>query len=191
MSCAALSDVDIFENSAGMGGGMMVLGCDVQVYSSSIRDNDASYSCGGACLFSGALTIEDSLVSSNTAGSGFGGGLLAYTYKSSTPSSLDIVDSIVESNSGYYVGGLYVESANASCTGSKGTSNAGFLSNSGSYGGGVMLFGGTDTFTSSSCDYGTSTGGDDNSPVDIFLGSLTYTYGDDATFTCSSSGGCK
>ena len=194
-SISAMS-VDIQGNSAsaageGAGGGIGSLGCDLTLEDMVISDNIAAYG-GGLSFDSGTLSIVDSVVSDNVAAL-LGGGLMAYD--SEAAASLELVDVDVRDNTADVFGGGLLTGSDGDgvsiyCSGSSG-STAGFRGNSvttgtATYGGGLFFVDDVH-FESDNCDFGTSAGGDDNSPEDISQNfARTYDYDDDESFICTS-----
>ena len=179
------SAVDIENNAAiGAGGGISSNGCDLELEDMVIANNDADFG-GGIFLTDADLLLSDSVVSDNTADAA-GGGIDVYGGEGPASAELDEVE--VTDNTAYWGGGLAVEDygygASATCAGSS-SSDAGFTGNSATYGGGVYLFGEVD-FDSDTCDFGTSSGGDDNSIDDVYSSEAgeSYTKDDDESFTC-------
>jgi len=187
----ALSTVDIIDNAAlsGVGGGLASSGCDVFIDDAVISGNEAQYA-GGLYVDAGTLTVSESVVTDNVGSQG--GGLMVLDYTDAAVLSLDEVEVTGNSSPDDYGGGLGAWETGAggttvSCVGSSST-DAGFTDNSaGTGGGGIYLYGGVD-LTSTECDFGTSAGGDENSPDDVYtdLDGASYgDLGDDETFTCS------
>jgi len=183
-----LIDSSVYENSAGdSGGAVYVSGGSIAVTDSTVSENSADYGGGGLYLTgssSAGLEIEGSSLSGNSAQ--VGGGAIW-----SSAVSVTLSDSLLSDNFGFQGGGLYLSSgASASCTGSSSTS-AGVTANSAvAGGGGAYLTSSSASLDSDTCDWGASSSDDDNSPSDVAVGSTSYAFGDDASFTCSS-GSCS
>jgi hypothetical protein len=195
-SISAMS-VDIQSNSAsaageGVGGGIGALGCDLTLEDMVIADNIAGYG-GGIYVDSGSLSLVDSVVSDNIVDQ-YGGGLMAYD--SEAAASVELIDVDMRDNTAAVLGGGAFASADGDgdgvsvrCIGSSG-STAGFRSNAvtsgaATYGGGLFLVEDV-SFEADNCDFGTSAGGDDNSPEDISVNfSRTYDFDDDESFICT------
>lgn len=182
--------VNIEANTAGgSGGGIGVNGCDLTLDDMVIADNTAFYG-GGIVLNNGNLVFSNSVVSDNT-GSSNGGGFDLHDTDGSVTVELDEVE-VRDNASGGYGGGMNLESqgdgVSVRCIGST-TTNAGFTGNTAGIAGGAfsMLGLGAGDFESDTCDFGTSAGGDDNNPDDIwsYTASDTYSKGDNASFICT------
>ena len=148
---------------------------------------------GGKRFPKSSWSLVDSVVNNNNA-TYYGGGFMAYGYEDSVTVELNEVD--IRDNTAAYIGGgafALAQDDNSiliTCTGSTGTT-AGFTANSATggstgSGGGLALYGDA-SFEADTCDFGTLSGGDDNSPDDV-SGDLTnsFDYDDDETFTCVS-----
>ena len=164
-------------------------GANVYLSSSTAAFTDSTISGGLADTYGGgvyitgssaSLSLSGSDITENTAGSSGGG---VYAYKSAvTMSSKSNIDN---NDSAYLGGGLYLESsASLTCSGSS-SATAGVWGNESVGGGGVYMESAA-SVTSTTCDW---TATKDNSLYDIVVsGILWYTYGNNASFTCSSTG---
>jgi hypothetical protein len=177
--------LEVVDNIAGYaGGGVYLGGLDADIQQASITDNSAPYA-AGVYLYSGELALGDSEVADNAAGY-YGGGFYVYY------SSLSLQSCQVHGNSGDLSGssgiggGLFVYyQSTVTCTGST-SEVAGVYGNSATYGGGVFLYDYDSIVISDTCDWGTSTGGDDNWSSDLLGSYLTSaSYGANASFTCT------
>jgi len=183
----SLSTVDIIDNTAlsGVGGGLASSGCDVFIDDAVISGNEAEFA-GGLYVDAGTLTVSESVVSDNIANDD-AGGVMVFDYTGAAVLSLDEVE-VTGNTAADDGGGLGAWEIGAgttiSCVGSTST-DAGFTDNSAADGGGVYLYAGVD-LTSTDCDFGTSAGGDDNTPDDLFqsTGAVSFMLGSDETFTC-------
>ncbi|MDP2314690.1 MAG: MopE-related protein [Pseudomonadota bacterium] len=200
-------------NSAGYeGGGLKLRNADVSITGTTIHDNTCTEStCYGAGIFvtQGTLALADSTISDNGLTGGYiqGGGIYA-----SYDVSVTLTDSTVSGNDALQGGGFYINGATVdlvdtvvsdntalanapgmsisaaagatavSCTGTVG-SPGGFFRNNHASGSAVENYASA-TFTATDCDFGT--GADDNT-YDV-RSSSSYTYGDDATFSCDATG---
>ncbi|MBO84369.1 MAG: hypothetical protein CL927_03345 [Deltaproteobacteria bacterium] len=187
-SITAMS-VDMQNNTAGGAGGAIgALGCALTLEDMVIANNSADYG-GGLYVDSADLTLTDSVVSDNSATS-YGGGLMAYSYDREVAVALgevDVRDNVAELLGGgaALVSGYY--DVSGSCVGSESTAS-GFANNAvtaggDGVGGGLLLYGSA-LFESEACDFGTSAGGDDNSPDDVGLFARGYAFGSDESFGC-------
>ncbi len=183
-----LDNVVLTANYAPMAGAVSGSSCDLAIDGSEISSNGSYY--GGAGFLDGVdLVMTDSQVLSNSADYGAGA---FYLYTDAGPTSFDMTDSLMDGNqSPYGYGGAiygysYANTLDIRCAGSAGATS-GFVSNTSStgQGGGLYLSGTYTTFDASTCDFGTTAGGDTNSPQAIYT-SYGYDYepGDDASFGC-------
>ena len=181
--CAAsstfeLDNLYIYENVAYQGAGLSSSGCDVTITNSEIYDNDGSYE-AGAAIWTGPSVIEDSLFYGNVATANIGGLLLG-----SGTHSLDEVLVTENESSGY--GGVYTYSSAGITWSGSSTTSSGITANTNSHGG-LAVQGGT--FTGNTIDFGTSSGGDENSNAGVYTSSgNTYDPGDDVSIVCTTSG---
>ena len=194
-----LDDVIVDDNTADIGGGLFAgSGCQLTTEAAEVTDNSATW--GGGIFLGGANhELWDSEISDNTADSA-GGGLYHINDSSDQTISVILEDTLVTGNTAGWGGGMGLDASLAdvdiTCTGSSGVS-AGFTDNyasDGLYGGIYVYDYGYDWDVSADlCDFGTS-GNDDNDPDDIAIydasNAFTWPYmaGDDASFTCTSSG---
>ncbi len=182
------SDLSGNDCSGGWGGGLYVYYGSVDIQGSSFTNNVAE-SAGALRLRDTTATIDTTTISGNQTASYAGGIFVSF-------SDLDISDSPVTGNSSSggsdpYGAGLFCwEDGTITCHGSSAVS-AGFYANSASgAGGGALLNETTCTLVSDVCDWGS--GGDDNSPNDVYWYSSATAYsswGADASFTCGG-GSC-
>ncbi len=111
----------------------------------------------------GYVRMLDTLVTGNSATSGSGGGAL-------------VLKGILE------------------CESSSGAGTVGFNANTSTANGGAVYISGTGSFISEGCDFGTGAGTNNGTvEVDGIDGATPmtdYTFGDNATFTCTVAGGC-
>ncbi len=182
-STLSMSSVELRENSAELGGGLLTSGCDVTITDSTFDTNESSFG-GGVLAYDATVTLTDSTVTGNTA-SGSGGGLYAYD---SSIISLD--DTVLEDNEAEYGGGTAIEGGAVDCT-STPTTDGGFFANTATSWGGAFAFVGastTATFDATSCDFGVLGSTDDNDAPEIYIQvyDLAYQADDDATFSCTS-----
>ena len=189
-SISAMS-VDLQDNTAfGVGGAIGSEGCDLTLEDMVIANNTAAYG-GGLYIDSAALSLTNSVVSDNAV-TVYGGGMMAYD--SAARATVKLVESDIRDNTADGIGGgaLFIgggDGISIDCAGSSGSSsgfrgNAVTTGNAG-YGGGLALYGSDVVFESDTCDFGTSSGGDDNSPEDVSnLFDESYDFDDDETFTC-------
>ncbi|MFT5679401.1 MAG: hypothetical protein ACI8RZ_000305 [Myxococcota bacterium] len=181
----SLTDMVSTAHATDLGGGLLVYGgCEVDVEGSEFTDSYGLWGMGVG-IMEGSAVINNSVISGNQT-NGFGAGiylgLLGSVY-------LELNDTLVENNDTFSNGGgLAINNSKGTvevlCTGSSKTS-AGFLNNTSLYdGGGVFLNSSSATFESVDCDFGKS-----NSPDDVFdANGDAYSYGNDASFICDSTG---
>ncbi len=172
------SSVEMTDNAAELGGALAVDDCSVQVSDSTGDDNVASL--GGAIYVVDGKVALDGVTWSASEADGGGG---AYVGEGG---ALDMQDSLFDGSDAIEGGGLLLEGdGSASCSGSDGV-YAGIVGTRG--GSAVVIASRSDaSFDALLCDLGT--GADENLPADITAGSAgTWTYDDDATFTCDSDG---
>ncbi|NOR44714.1 MAG: T9SS type A sorting domain-containing protein [Candidatus Delongbacteria bacterium] len=120
---AEIRNSKIISNRTGTHGGGIISSGDVKISNSIISDNESSWNGGGIYALSGSITIDNSIIYSNTSTSGLGGGIFnncdsfivnnsvisrndgegVYSYK-----SIDIYNSIISNNSSY---GVYLSSS--------------------------------------------------------------------------------
>jgi predicted outer membrane repeat protein len=148
-------------NAATTSGGGVYAATSATFSSSTFSGNDAPS--GGGVYYagsSGTLTLTGSLLTGNHATAGQGGGVYQYA-------------------------GALV----ATCTSS---AAHGFTANTATSGGGgvyLRVKGSGSVFTSSTCDFGT-TSASNNSPQDVLYVNRAYDYGDNQTLTCRN-GTCR
>jgi hypothetical protein len=186
-STLTLTDVDIESSSGGLGGAIFSSSCDVSLTRGTLQGNTASY---GAAIFAygGQLHVEETTIADNVAAV-TGGAIAMEGVREHI--TFDLVDPQIMRNTAIYGGGVSVlYDIAASCTGSSGVAS-GITANTADYGGGVLLYGGS-TFDVRECDFGTDADGDDNVTTDVYVYDLSasYEYGTDASFACTTSGGC-
>ncbi len=175
----SLSSVVIQDNDASYGGGAFLWDCDSSFDTVTIQGHDIDN--WGAALWQegGTLSMQDCLVQDNYGRRN--GGLL--TNRGDTT----LIDTwIIDNAGGYYGGGLSVQDQTVTCTATA-SDSGGFLRNDGGSAA-IDLFpsSGGARFISDGCSFGT--GLDDNSPFDLELGYTEgFDYGDDASFTCTST----
>ena len=161
---------------------MVDYGASLDLESSVVTGNSGSQGAGIYVTNASATVTGSELTDHYTSASG--AALYAWA------SSVDLVDSLVEGNTASSRGGGYISEGGSTltCTGDAAT-RSGFLAN-GVYA--VWLEGSGNTFTSDACDFGEASTSDDNTPTDIYDATSgdTFSYGDDASFTCAS-GACS
>lgn len=171
------------------GGAIFAVDCDVSVMNSTISENVADY--GGGILSFGvvasvAVKVEDSTVADNT-GTAMGGGLYLQGN-----GNFDLVNSLVDSNTASTGGGLVLSYGMAGTCRGDSASIAGFHGNSASTAAAVYLYWVADSpvFTATSCDLGDADTAADNAPGEVYAENVAtaYSYGEDASFLCSTTG---
>ena len=178
------------------GGGVLLVDCAATITDSIITGNGTVGDYGGGIAAIGdnvMLELIDSEVTDNEATIGAG---VVISGESESSAALAILQgTLVDGNEALtFAGGAYVSYASLSCEDTK-TYYGAFTDNSVTAGNGGAIgvaptFVSPQTVTSAGCDFGTSAGRDNNSPNDVQLNGPSYSYGDDATFTCTPSG-CK
>ena len=183
-----LDGVTLLDNDAAqLGGGLAAHTCTVDIVDGVLEDNTAYFG-AGLFLYEASLTVTDALIDANTADAD-GGGLMVVDSDAELESTLVSNNVALSEAGGAYVQNFY-STASLSCTGTAATA-AGFLDNEADGdGGGVNLRYSAD-FEADSCDFGTLTGGDENTTYGLYNGADGYVfgYGDDATFSCTG-GSC-
>jgi predicted outer membrane repeat protein len=169
-------------NDATYGGGIYATSADIEMVDSELSTNLADTSGGALYLASSsAADLTTSEVTGNTAGD-YGGGV----YQSA--SDLTLTRSNLSTNDASLLGGgAYLAGASdLSCTGTS-TPVYGIWGNTALLAGGAYVAASTGRIYSSVCDW---TASSDNDLYDIVLGStyLAYSKGNNATFTCTSTG---
>lgn len=157
---------------------------DSEFSSNGFAPSSAGYGYGGGIYATGTpVTVSGTTLATNTAYRGAG------LYLNGGSWAAD-ASSVISGNTAFDRGGAaYINSTSSfECTGSASTSD-GFTGNAaGSYGGGFYIDDSSSTLTATSCD--TGSGSSDNlvgtAASDIYAGGRTYSYGDDASFTCSN-----
>jgi len=208
-SSLAFSDGSLLDSSATVGALMSSSGCDLSFERATLSGGAARY--GGALFTSeGTTTFTDSIIADNVAGTTGGAGYLGLD------AGVDITldGTVVTGNSALYAGAWYIDDSILDLDGlpvadslrcvAAADGTGGIYGNTASYGGGIYFWeinldASPDVVESDACDWGTSAGGDDNTPDDLgYLGYMdtgSYgevtagSYGDDATFRCAS-GSC-
>jgi len=164
-----------------------VSGCTTRIQGGTIRQNRSENLAGG--LFIGGenpttATLTDVLVEGNIAPSSAG--------IAAANSSVTLTDTVIANNRATkYGGGLSLTESTATCSATR-KGAGGFRGNRAAGGAGVFLevvFADVVRFTSDGCDFGATGTADDNTGGDVSLfGGFTVSYGDDATFVCTSAG---
>ncbi|MFZ5476381.1 MAG: MopE-related protein [Myxococcota bacterium] len=129
------------------------------------------------------VTLDSCVVTGNSAT--YGGGVAAYQY-----GILHMVDTEISGNSATYGGGAWLYRGNITCTGDAGQ-DSGFWDNTATTaGGGVYIDHNSGTLLTTDCDFGT--GGDDNSPDDVYAKTdgAQPAYGNDVDLICTGATGC-
>ncbi|MCP4810121.1 MAG: hypothetical protein GY913_24670 [Proteobacteria bacterium] len=175
----------------GLGGAIGAQDCDVNLTSVGIELGVATF--GGAVFnIDGVVSMDTVVANDNSATSG--GVYYGYGYVGAP--DIDIVDSDFDGNSAVAWGGVMMldVTATATATTSTFTNNSADSDGGGYLGGVVILYASDSTFDCDTCDFGTSAGGDANSPDDVHDYGLSESYseyGAAASFGCTFSGGCE
>ena len=215
-STVALDAVTFDSNDAPQNGGAIYAqSCDVTVTDSEFTGNDGRY--GALHLTGTTFEATDTLFEDNTASSSsytsgrIGGAIYAYNsdltfetcaFNDNTSGddggaiylyngTLDFTDTVFDGNTAGDNGGA-ISSWGGTITCTETTSGTSGVINStanGSYRPAGVRLTASSTMDSVGCDWGTSSGGDDNSPDDISITSYSYgSYGNNETFSCGTSG---
>ncbi len=197
-----VKDTIVENNHAESGGGVFGNGCTIGLDNTIVRDNTADIYGGGITVTSHTLRLVDALITRNAAGTR-GGGILCWGRDGNAVCNMS--DTLVSQNSaahsgaGFYINAYPGMNVRGTCLGTTEAAYAGMVDNyAGSDSGTGARFyagaGGTWTFESTDCDWGTAAGGDDNEGDDIHLagfanGLRLYTdFGDNETFRCDQMG---
>lgn len=167
---ADIADTVFTDNGAEDGGGLYLLNGAAVLDNVTFEDNYGYGvgSRGGAAAFSGGdATVRDSLFQDNTAW--YAGALY-------TTATVDFVDTLVISNAALSYAAVMASTLNCTATP---TMVAGFVENESTYEYPAVH---ASVVVSDGCDWGD--GATDNAPFDLWRPPTTYSYGDDATFTC-------
>ncbi len=175
-----LEEVTLTDNTAAQGGGgLYAEGGSGTAGGLWATGNATPGDGGGLTLSSGVLELADSLVDGNASG-GAGGGIAA----SGRTSELALDATLVQDNNADRGGGLSIDDAAVTCTGTT-KAAAGFHANvATSYGGGLTIDGSQASFIATSCDFGA--GEDNNDPDDLYAeqSGQAYWYADDVDVEC-------
>lgn len=185
-------------NIGDLGGAILVHTCDVTVTDSTIEDNQGTF--GGAALVwaGGSLTLDGTTIDNNECTNS--GGAIYVQGEEGSVSSLTIEDSMFTDNSSLYGAGVaLLGHAEATCTGTSEAAESGFHANTGSgeYGDSALtILNANNNFAASLCDFGEADSSDDNATDDVSTDvnseedpvPQTYSYGDNASFTCTEEG---
>ncbi len=155
----SLTDVNVINNSAGVGGGIRTQGIStVNIRNSTISGNTANYNPGGGGIYfdNGSLTIQDSTISGNIANfsAGFAGGISI----GNSNAILNLSDSSITGNYGTSYGGLGIRGTavieNTIISNNQAALNSGGMNNIGN----VTLLNSTITGNTVAADDGTGGG---------------------------------
>ena len=170
---------ELSNNYAYLGGGMLAYYSDVVLDGSSISDNEGLIAAGVYQGY-GTATYSDSELSRNLASLGY------YPIYIATDEAVDLDDVRIDDNEAAYIGGAYIGGSSITWDGSgSGTASATGNSDDGETSAIYLI---SDSVAVTNVDFGTSTGGDDNSLWDLYSGGSNYWVEDAATFTCDSDG---
>ena len=169
-STLTLTDSALTDNTASLGGGLAGVDCDIEVVDSTFDGSYGSYG-GDIFIWDGALDLSG--IASTSAEATASG---AFVYLGAASAALEgsIADSTVDGSTSAFAA-VYVDGANGNdsvftCNGAAFTSNT-----VDDYG--VVFVNGEGAYADSfGCDWGTDSGGDNNSPADV------YTYGSGESF---------
>ncbi|MED5371738.1 MAG: putative metal-binding motif-containing protein [Myxococcota bacterium] len=191
------SDVVINDGIATVQGGLVYLSdeCSLSLSDFELSEGWAWEDGGAVYLTEGSLELVDGTVGYNEAdedGGAFEVIGFSDTYDVADSRVLSLQDVLVHDNVANRGGGLWLNGGSTvTCTATSSSVSAGFVGNEADQRGGAVRFstdGSQASFTSTTCDFGTEAGGDDNSPSDIEILSDSYDYGDDVSFSCDEEG---
>jgi len=179
-----LDGVTIADNDADYGGGVWLYDCELTSTDSTIDSNSGEYGAGIA-LFGGDLSVQESELIDNEAETGGGAFYIQDVSGNGATASFRNIE--VDSNEAYAGAGLVVYDAAIDMTGSSSSSGIGFTNNDDGFGALYIGEGGSIDFATT--DTGTSSGGDDNDPADIYCETTgyAYLYEDDEDLICDES----
>ena len=184
-STATITGSTISSNYGFAGGGICVEDGVATVSTTDFDTNDGDYG-GDVMLWDGSADLSD--IASTDAYSTASGAFL-YLGSYSATASLDLDSSTIDGADSTY-GTIYVDDSSGS--GADFTCETSSVTNSttSSLYGAIFLGESGATATSFGCDWGTSAGGDDNDPADVYteLSDEQHTYEDGAFFTCTGDG---
>ena len=178
-----LTSDQVEANSATDGGGGYYASGTFSNSGLSLTDNVASSTGGGLRANTSATLTSASLVGNDAAN---GGGV----YYGGSSGTLALATTLVDANTATaYGGGVYQAAGTLTCTGTS-SGTYGFIANVATTGGGgVYLKVKTNVFTTTTCDFGTSTT-TNNSAQDILYRTTAYNKGNDVTVSCRN-GTCR
>ena len=178
----SLDNVVVQDNDAAYGGGIWAYDCEVEITDSEITSNTAELA-AGITMFSGELSMEETEVTSNDSTDDAGGILIWDISGNGVDASFKNI-TVSDNTASDIGGGMVVLDTTVDMAGDTSRTGIGFTDNDDAYGGIVISDNGGISFTD--VDFGTSSSGDDNDPVDIYNGSsgFSYWYDDDETVTC-------
>ena len=170
-----------------VGGGLFTYDCDLTITDTEISGNESGFG-GAGFIGGGLLTIEDSSIDENY-GTLDVGGLHLYNL-SGNGVTLDMVDSTMTDNESANTCGALALEGSVSAT-IEGTSSgaASITENAGSNTvGGAIYMSGSSSLTLDTVDMGTTSGGDDNEPLDFYLldSAYSYRYDDGVSVSCTA-----
>jgi hypothetical protein len=174
-STVNISNSTMTGGTGSLGGAIATELCDVDLDTVDISDCEADDAGGGVFVLYGDLDISDSTITDNIAEAG---GAIYHYDGTATLSDADI-----SGNTADYFGSLYAGYSDVTCIGSASTAG-GFTDNVDATYAAIVLDSGS-SLDATLCDFGTSSGSDDNDPIDIMTSTFfEYRFGDDRTVSC-------
>ncbi len=178
----ALENVVLSDGVAVDGGAVYSEGCEVSIDDSELTGNEATVG-GAIAVLDGNLTLSASTVHDNIAE--YGGAIAVYGGYGDAAASMDGTQ-VYDNDSDYGTVWISGDGGNADfeCIGTT-TTSSGLSSNTDGYGAFLLADEGSG-LTLDTCDTGSSTNSDDNSPGDVYtLLDNTLALDDDESLSCS------
>jgi len=172
----AVDNVVLQDNYGSLGANTSLEDCDAVITDTTFSGGTGTY--GGAGFLNGSTVLMDNVtVSDNTTTTA----AAFYLYDSA---DVEIEDSTIDSNDTSSYGTIYITQSDLYAASTAFTNNT-----TGSYGEVIYNYDSTSSLDVDSCDFGTLSGGDDNSDgdADIFWYNNNYEAGDNVSLDCSST----
>lgn len=185
-----LANVVISNNTATLGGGVAVVGCDLDLSDTVVSDNVAFQAGGGLLVFSeNDFVATEVQIESNEGGSGSGGFLFWAVNQESLVSNVIFDEVVVADNTADSAAGVVVYGANMQWTGTN-ASNSGLQGNIAASDGALSINSGDLDMTA--VDFGEEGSANGNAPFDLAFNGLgsEYNLGDNVTASCLIDGFC-
>jgi len=192
LATVALDNVLITgNNSSYLAGGILSAACDLTIENSEISYNTA-LDFAGFYLVAGTHAFTGTDILSNVSEEGFGAGVIFGNAEGTLQGGADFDEVVLQDNSAEDFPGIGFAFGEFTWKGSTGASGSGAwnnLSPAENESAGLIVF--AAEFEADTVDFGNSTDGTDNAPVDIILQTssydlIAYWAGDDASFTCGA-----